>query len=85
MSDNELANDIAKKITEHEDSSFAVSAIVVGDSIGYPRRVVEDDGESHDGEHKTFDEAYDYACSLFGSSEVSVEEEDDYVWFTDNS
>jgi hypothetical protein len=76
-----LANKIAGGL-EKSDVPVAVSAIVLGNSIGYPRRVVEQDGETHDGEHSNFDEAYDFACKLLGTDEVEVEQDEKYVWFT---
>lgn len=79
---SDLANDVANQISENDDIPLSVSALVMGDSIGYPRRVVEDEGESHDGEHKNFDEAYDYAQKLFGVDDLEVEKDEQYVWFT---
>ena len=76
-----LPNEIANGI-ENSDMPMSVSAIVLGNSIGYPKRVVEQDGETHDGEHSSFDEAYDFACELFGTDDVEVEQDEKYVWFT---
>jgi hypothetical protein len=78
---SDLLNSVADGISD-SDLPMSVSAVVTADSIGYPRRVVSEDGETHDGELKGFDEAYDYACSLFDVDEVDVEKDDQYIWFT---
>lgn len=77
-----LINNVTEKISENEDIDMAVSAIVMPNQIGYPKRIVDPEGESRDGEHRNFDEAYDYACSLLGVDEVKVDREKEYVWFT---
>lgn len=79
-----LINNVAEGI-EDLDDSLAISGVVMGDSIGYPKRIVISEGETHEGEKENFDQAYDYACSLFGVDEVGVEKEDKFVWFTDTS
>jgi hypothetical protein len=78
---SDLLNSVADGISDSE-IPMAVSAVVTADSIGYPRRVLSEDEESREGEHNGFDEAYDYACSLFDVDEVEVEKEDKYIWFT---
>jgi len=55
------------------------------DRIGYPRRVVSEGGDTHDGELKGFDEAYDFAQTLFDTTEIEIEKDEKYIWFTDNS
>jgi hypothetical protein len=85
MSDDQLAHDVANALDGFESESVSVSAMVLGDRIGYPRRVVEEDGKTNDGELKDFDEAYDFASTLFQTTDIGVEKDDKYVWFTDNS
>lgn len=84
MSTNEgdLIGNVAEGISDNEDIDMAVSAIVMADEIGYPKRIVDPEGETREGEHNNFNEAYDYACNLFGVDHVEVEEEENYVWFT---
>jgi len=79
---SDLLNDVANGIQQNENLDMAVSAVVTADSIGYPRRVLSEDEESHEGEHSGFDEAYDYACSLFDVDEVDVEKDEQYIWFS---
>lgn len=78
---DDLALKLAEQISE-ADESIAVSAVVVGDSIGYPARILDEDEESRDGEHNGFDEAYDFACELFEADECEVERDGDMFWFT---
>lgn len=85
MSDDDFVRNIADSISNQDDQSVAVSALVLGDRIGYPRRVVSEDGDTHDGELKSFDEAYDFASQIFDTNEIAVEEDEEYIWFTDNS
>lgn len=77
-----LAETVAEKLSTNMEEKVAVSGVVVGDSIGYPKRVVKNGGETKDGELSGFDEAYDYACSLFKSDSIEVEEDEHFIWFT---
>lgn len=81
---DDLISDIEAFVSD-SDEPMAVSAVVLSDCIGYPKRLVEDDGESHDGELEGFDEVYDYACELFDTEDIEIEKDDKYVWFTDKS
>lgn len=80
----ELALELAQKISDMEDGNdLAVSAVAVGNAIGYPTRVLDEEQESREGEHSGFDEAYDFACDLLDSDECEVEQEDGMFWFTE--
>lgn len=79
---SDILSDVAKKIGDNDDLPLSVSAVVTANSIGYPRRVVEPEGETHEGEHKNFDEAYDYAKDIFGVDDLDIEKDEQYVWFT---
>lgn len=79
---SDLLNSVANGLSNSEEVPVAVSAVVTADSIGYPRRVLSEQEESREGEHSGFDEAYDYACSIFKVDEVQVEKDEQYIWFT---
>lgn len=85
MSESNFVKNIADTISTQENQPVAVSALVLGDRIGYPRRIVSDSGETHDGEISGFDEAYDFASEIFGTTDIVVEKDEKYIWFTDNS
>lgn len=76
-----LPNKVAEGI-ENSDLPATISAVVMSDSIGYPKRIIEDDGDTHEGEHSSFDQAYDYACTILDTDEVSVDKDETYVWFS---
>ena len=78
---DDLTKNIEGLISGNED--VAVSAIVLQNEIGYPKRLLE--GDTHEGELEGFNEIYDFACELFGTEDVEIEEEDKYIWFTDIS
>jgi hypothetical protein len=84
MSD-EIAKNLANEISNQDDTPVSVSAMILSDRIGYPKRVVSEKEESHDGEMKDFDEAYDFASNIFDTSDISIEKDEQYIWFIDNS
>lgn len=73
--------DLANSIEENDDMPVSISALVYKNEVGYPRRIVDPDGGSRPGEHKNFDEAYDFACEILDADNCEVEKEDEYVWF----
>jgi len=73
---------LAESIEENDEVPVSVSALVYGDEVGYPERIVNPDQSSRPGEHKNFDEAYDFACEILDVDNCEVDRDDDgYVWF----
>jgi len=82
MSQEEVIEKLTNQISEDDDLPLAVSAIVMGNSIGYPRRLVEEEGEIRDGELEGFDELYDYAQEILQAEDLDIEKDDEYIWFS---
>lgn len=82
MSQEEVIQELTDKISEDDDLPLAVSAIVMGDSIGYPRRLVEENGEIREGELEGFDELYDYAQEILQAEDLEIEKDEQYIWFS---
>ncbi len=81
MSQEEIIEKLTNQISEDDDLPLAVSAIVMGDSIGYPRRLVEENGEIREGELEGFDELYDYAQDILQTEDLTIEKDEKYIWF----
>ena len=81
MSQEEIIEKLTNQISEDDDLPLAVSAIVMGDSIGYPRRLVEENGEIREGELEGFDELYDYAQDILQTEDLTIEKDEQYIWF----
>lgn len=79
---SDLIDNVAQGIAENDEIDMAVSAISMPGEIGFPKRVLSDEGEIREGEHENFDEAYDYACRLLEVEDLDIEKEEDFVWFT---
>jgi len=82
MSQEEVIQELTDKISEDDNLPLAVSAIVMGDSIGYPRRLVEENGEIREGELEGFDELYDYAQDILQTEDLTIEKDEQYIWFS---
>lgn len=82
MSQEEVIQELTDKISEDDDLPLAVSAIVMEDSIGYPRRLVEENGEIREGELEGFDELYDYAQEILQAEDLEIEKDEQYIWFS---
>ena len=76
----DLANQLQAAF-EGSDSAIAATAIVQGNSIGFPLRITDPGEENFDGEPSGFDEAYDFASDLLGSQDLDVDTQGGYVWF----
>jgi hypothetical protein len=63
------------------DTPIATTAIIQGDSIGFPLRITDPENQNLDGEPEGFDAAYDLAQDILGGA-VSTTREGGYVWFT---
>lgn len=81
MSQEEIIEKLTNQISEDDDLPLAVSAIVMGNSIGYPRRLVEENGEIREGELEGFDELYDYAQDILQTEDLTIEKDEQYIWF----
>lgn len=82
--DKDETLDLASKLEEAfkgSEKGIAMSAIIQGDSVGFPLRIADPDESNLEGEPSGFDEAYDFAKSILDVGEVSTSKEGGYVWF----
>jgi hypothetical protein len=81
--DNEQFAEISQRLEDafrKSERDIKVSAMVVGNEVGFPRRVVDENGRPD--EPESFSEAYDLACHLLSADSCSAEEDGPYVWFS---
>lgn len=78
----DLANQLQSAF-EGSDKEIAMSAIIQGDSVGFPLRISDPSTENYDEEPGGFDEAYDFAKKILDADDPEVRKEGGYVWFED--
>lgn len=87
---NSLSSDQFRSITgglqeafDATDRDIVLSAIVIGEEVGFPERVTSENGRA--GEPESFSSAYDIACRILSADRCTATKKDGYVWFSQTS